>query len=456
MNSQKDQHLTEISQSLNDLSPEQALEKVNDALRGSELEALYFFTLMYQVFKGGEKNSPALAKEDSPQDVTLTHPYSILAATDLPQLPVENYDNLRKEKSRLSAEARQLEVTVERLQAGTGTSFSRKNYLAKILGRDPSQVSESAKGVDLFVPAERLPGNFEGPLSLAELQLLQEIHLQKKPTFKSLKHRDLLSQETQEGLSQLWRKKLPSQRGSYKEYFLKTSGLERLAPAAPQSFMPALDNHRRFTSERVAPTGHGFFGFRFIMDLAQQEEGARENSFTVISNGEDLNGLPPPEVFSWMKAAKAPVLMITTEKTALDLKGGQIALCQGGGITPYAAIVERAQTLQHGQTEYFEKLGLRAGDRPALFNTNMVIFQTQLLQEKLWLLRQNMSFLELALKIAPDVILNPKEQIDARGERRVFTQLEGAMGSVYLNLDRLARENGWSRSFAQRFVSAVT
>ena len=70
----------------------------------------------------------------------------------------------------------------------------------------------------------------------------------------------------------------------------------------------------------------------------------------------------------------------------------------------------------------------------------MVIFQTQLLQEKLWLLRQNMSFLELALKIAPDVILNPKEQIDARGERRVFTQLEGAMGSVYLNLDRLARE----------------
>ena len=42
--------------------------------------------------------------------------------------------------------------------------------------------------------------------------------------------------------------------------------------------------------------------------------------------------------------------------------------------------------------------------------------------------------------IAPDLIQNSKEQTESDGLKRAYTQLEGAMGSVLLNLDRYYRQ----------------
>ena len=88
-----------------------------------------------------------------------------------------------------------------------------------------------------------------------------------------------------------------------------------------------------------------------------------------------------------------------------------------------------------GQLSYFEELGLRNDDREALFNTNIVVINETALREKFSLLKDVdlKSFLQA---IAPDVISNTKEQ-----DGKKFIQLESALGSVMLNLDRHFREH---------------
>ena len=126
-----------------------------------------------------------------------------------------------------------------------------------------------------------------------------------------------------------------------------------------------------------------------------------------------------------------PVVMLTTTKTKSDKKGGQLGVLQKDGVD-YITIIEKAQAEQSGQLELFEELGLREGDTPGLFNTNVVYFNKGALKKRLNEL--NLEHDQLIKEIAPDVIKNQKTQ---NGE--VFTQLESALGSVILNLDALMR-----------------
>ena len=84
--------------------------------------------------------------------------------------------------------------------------------------------------------------------------------------------------------------------------------------------------------------------------------------------------------------------------------------------------------------EYFEELGLREGDRDSLFNTNIVIINKFALKKIFNKYLRNISIDEFIKNIAPDVILNVKEQ-----NGKNFTQLESALGSVMLNLDKYMR-----------------
>lgn len=414
------------------LNSEAALENLYKIFGSRRTEVLYYFTLVHQAFHATSQPPVPLADHSTPPEQLAAHPYSVLKEEDLKKIPVQNLEELKVHTELFKKSARTCSVTVQRLQAGTGSSFSRRRYLSHLLKIPEAEVQQSAKGVDLFVPLESLPFKAEAPVSIAELQLLQEITLQEGGAFRVLRHQDLVGPETQRGLSQIWKKNLPQQAVSYDSVFQSRKGLGRRKPLLQQA-MPTLEEGASFSLERLAPAGHGLFGFQALMELLEHQP--EPASFIVISNGEDLNGLPPPEIFGWMREHKIPLTMITTEKTPLDLKGGQIALCKQKGGAEHVAIVEKAQADHFGQTDYFQKLGLRPGDRPALFNTNTAILQTDLLKEKLTRLSEQLSPLELALSLAPELIRNVKTQ-----NEKQFTQLEGAMGSVYLNLDRLARD----------------
>ena len=111
----------------------------------------------------------------------------------------------------------------------------------------------------------------------------------------------------------------------------------------------------------------------------------------------------------------------------MDMKGGQIAIKK----TPFGdclTIFEKAQAEESGQLKYFEELGLREGDRPAYFNTNVALINTEALRASFETL--GMAPKEFMGNIHPEVIKNVKEQ---NGKK--FTQLESAMGSILLNMN---------------------
>ncbi|MBF0207133.1 MAG: UTP--glucose-1-phosphate uridylyltransferase [Oligoflexia bacterium] len=207
----------------------------------------------------------------------------------------------------------------------------------------------------------------------------------------------------------------------------------------------------------MAPGGHGLFGVSAILaacvegrrpgggitNVETREDGNDDALVAVFSNGEDLCAFPGALIVGYILKEKLGIVMVTTDKTSLDLKGGQLALARDqrpdGSMYDYVTIVEQAQAKESGQLELFERLGLDIGERPAVFNTNMAIFNYQVLIPKLRPLLQEMGLSRLLQIIAPDLIRNYKLQKDKDGVERQYLQLEGAMGSVLLNLDKYWR-----------------
>jgi hypothetical protein len=81
-------------------------------------------------------------------------------------------------------------------------------------------------------------------------------------------------------------------------------------------------------------------------------------------------------------AAAATGATITASDWTLDNWGGTLLACPKDGPI-YVTIIEKAQAEIAGQLELFEKLGLRRGDNKAFFNTNMALFNYQLLVPKI-------------------------------------------------------------------------
>jgi hypothetical protein len=131
--------------------------------------------------------------------------------------------------------------------------------------------------------------------------------------------------------------------------------------------------------------------------------------------------------------------MVTTTKTKIDIKGGQLALVKSDPV--YITMIEKAQADVTGQSELFEKLGLRPGDHEAFFNTNVVLVNYNVLGPKIKKLVEAIGETEFMQIIAPDLIQNWKKQVDKDGVERQYLQLEGAMGSSVLNLDKYWREH---------------
>jgi UDP-N-acetylglucosamine pyrophosphorylase len=193
---------------------------------------------------------------------------------------------------------------------------------------------------------------------------------------------------------------------------------------------------------RLAPGGHAFFGMNAILDPHLPEHKG-QTLISTISNGEDLSAVPDAYMVGWMAKENIPIAMITTEKTENDLKGGQIALVSEGEGKVYATIIEAAQAKENGQLELFEKIGLKIKrkNQVALFNTNAVLINYTVLLPLLNKLRNKVGEDNLSALLCPDLIENWKEQKDLDGVSRRYMQLEGAMASTYLNLDRAWREH---------------
>ena len=341
-------------------------------------------------------------------------PLPIANEQDSASLTVKNYAELPI----VSGKTEEFTLNIVKMQAGLGTSVERFDLIKKVQGRDHL----GAKGTDLYFEV------LNTERSIAEIQLLQAYALAKMNYYKEVCYQSLVNEETQQAVEQIWHEESPEKK-TYLELFIQEKSLNKGIDLF-QKRMPTLTEDGELTHERMAPAGHGFLGFLEIIDIFENDQ---DKILTTIGNGEDLNSTPDLKIMDWIAKEDIPVVMMTTTKTEVDKKGGQISLVKGEHPT-YVTIIEKAQAESSKQLEYFEELGLREGDRDSLFNTNIVIINKFALKKIFNKYLRNISIDEFIKNIAPDVILNVKEQ-----NGKNFTQLESALGSVMLNLDKYMR-----------------
>ena len=374
----------------------------------------FYFDTLFEKSKSPEDKVLTLRQPERGLDSNVV-PYAIANDEDLQSIQVIKYAELGAE---LCEELKSFTYSLVKMQAGLGTSVKREDLIKEIEGRE----ALGAKGTDLYFEVN-------GRLTpIAEIQLRQAIALAQTKNLKSVKYINLVNDETQTAVDAIWKKQLSGQ--TYKEFFMNSDDL-----AVPDTYfqkkMPTLNDEGELTQQRLAPAGHGFVGFKEVLAIFESES---VNEVVAIGNGEDLSSTPDLKIINWVVENNIPITMITTTKTEADKKGGQISIIKG---TPdLVTIVEKAQAESAGQLDYFEKLGLRKNDKESLFNTNIVVINKKALKEKFDEYLIGFSEEKFARSFAPDVIRNVKEQ-----DGKKFTQLESALGSVMLNLDKFFRQS---------------
>ncbi len=382
------------------------------------------------------------------------YPSAIAPPALLAELPLVHYHQLK------AVPATRIEpctLWMQPMQAGVGSSLERRTYLAKIAASRlqaglPAMHKHhtGAKGSDLYISLERNGQNQQA--SLAEVQILRAIQLVEEPYIGELIYSDLVSDKTTAAIAALWQQEPllahndSLRAASYGEYFASHPKL-RYWHLSPQEAIPALHSEGGYSKQYSAPGGHGFFGFQALL-VAAQPSLRPVSTFPLLAmiyNGEDLSPKPFAEISQWILEKQLPIAMITTTKTAVDSKGGQIALRpraqQGGRAGTSLTIVELSQAERAGQRDLFLQLGLRPGDHPAYFNTNIVVLNYQVLSPLLEKLYNELGEEQFSNIIAPTVMVSKKELVEGEnGQTQSCFQLEGALASVMLNLDRYWRE----------------
>lgn len=378
-----------------------------------DINELYFNTLL-EKSKITQAKDLVLKQPEVDIDSNII-PLAIANDEDLQSIHVQNYEELENSASEKAGE---YTYSVLKMQAGLGTSVKREDLIKAIENRSEL----GAKGTDLYFEVE---GKM---LPIAELQLRQAIELSKTSPFKAIKYFNLVNDETQNSVKRIWDHSYSGK--TYSELFDKNEKLEK-GKTFSQKKMQTLDANGELTSERLAPAGHGFIGFSQVLDVFTRDI---QNEVIAIGNGEDLSSTPDISVINWVVENDLPIVMITTTKTEADKKGGQISIVKNVDAPDYITIVEKAQAEASNQLTYFEELGLRAGDRESLFNTNVVVINKKALKEIFNEVISDIKTEDFIKSFAPDVIRNVKEQ-----DGKKFTQLESALGSVMLNLDKFFR-----------------
>ncbi len=410
-----------------------ALEEIKKNLNWDAENTAYFLALVRKYYSRQSVKYWISEGGKCPETSTEVFPASILPAKYSNLLPVTDYDKLFEKEKDYLAYAKKLSVRICKLHAGTGTNVLRRDSLAEYLGVNPKFVQPRAKSTDLFL---NLQGADKKNISLAEAQIIQFFLLARAESFHKIAYQELVSRETRDALESIWYKKSylnPSL--SYSQLLMNTEGVRRVKEIK-QEQVPCLNEQNLLTAERTAPAGHAFFAYSILKEIC--EAPVDRWSVIAIGNGEDLSSSPDPLSVAWMMENQIPIAMVTTEKTVRDLKGGQITLAVPKNEAPYVTIVEQAQATQSRQEKLFEALGLSKGTK-ALFNTNLVLLNVDLLRKLLRPLAEKSPEL-FWNSVTPDLIENYKTQKDSTGQSHKYAQLEGAMGSVWLNLDKFYRK----------------
>jgi hypothetical protein len=332
-------------------------------------------------------------------------------------LQTVSYSSIKQSEKKYSQFAKNAAIWLRRLQAGTGSSLHRPVSEGKKIG---------AKGTDLKI-------DIDGKLvSLAEAQMIRALYDHSMGLFAEIHFHDLISSETRDSISEMWNKKsFCNSSYSYEEQVQKTDGLFHSGETLQQHAW-TINEEGNLTPNRKAPAGHGLFAQDALRAAIHPKRRPATNKSLVgvIGNGEDL-GAPDEYMIGYVLNEKIPIAIVTTEKTAADGKGGILALVESS--PRYLTILETAQAEKAHQLDLYKSLGGEA-------NTNLVLLNYDELTPLFEKYIADFGLEEFERSIIPDLIENWKIQTDTDGVRRKYLQLEGATGSVVMNLDHAFRK----------------
>ena len=386
----------------------------------------------------------------NPKDETLVinknfYPSALLSKGERKELLAQvDYKNLRN-NPRYDRKAKEVELILYPLSGGIGKKVGRDKYLEliwEILGRKRDIVL-GAKACDLFIELEI--DKKKVFISIAEAKLLRIIQEAQKRTFGEIILKDLLSSDTISSRDALFNSvylpdrlddSIPEiQKRTYRQVVNAAPNIRLKTPVIENVFPTRNDKSGLFTSQRL-PGGHGLSGFLLILRALEQKIPEEWIRIGAIYNDEGINNLPDKYIVNFTAEKRVPILMVTTTKTGLDMKGGQIGVVK---LDPEGELVsgntkkeilETAQAEKVNQKQLFYDMGLTEGEKAAqYFNTNMVLINYSVL----------IPFLKDVLK---EEIVNKEELyqilapcfIAERTKDGKNTGFGGALGSVMLNL----------------------
>ncbi len=426
-----------------------ARQQLQSALGLNDLNFVYYLSL-FEKFKSPQKTG-ALKIYPELDSRLVAYPIasSVLPADLNLNFKSHDYSQLKNEFT--GEYSRNSVLLIKKLQAGTGSSMTRQSYfdqrkdIATILGLAPgTSMVLGAKGTDLLVqiphplkPSERVE------ISIAELQILQAWEMAKKGQYSQVILQDIVGPETQNRLNAVWQKKsLIDPHQTYAQLFSGHNEVGRLGSVF-QSHVPALTEDQQISFNRMAPAGHGLFAVDALRAVLHPELLPKTPGKTLIgaiANGEDLNSLPDPVMVDWMIKNKVAIVLITTQKSSIDKKGGLLTMVvDSESGEKYLKVIDTAEAKSAGQLDHFESVD-------GIVSTNLTLFNYEVLNEKI----RRIPEAELLRIITPDLIPNWKQQKDKDGVTRKYLQLEGTMGSTILNLDRYYR-----KTYGEGLVSIV-
>ncbi len=331
------------------------------------------------------------------------------------------------------------------MNGGLGTSVARQRYLWQNFNRE----NLGAKATDLYYPLDLFGFDERGSsvimrehVSIVELQLLQA--LSQDGAYRMHKIQSFVNDESKVPMENFLNtvylfdrldERPGKEKRTYRQMFSQGRQVAASEELLLQAVLPVIDSETGLlTDEFLAPGGHGQLGTQLLQEapfLSLPKEGVQ---IRALFNGDGVNNEPDPYVAGWMAQERIPIAMVTTTRTPLDAKGGIMGIFLGTLKRGVAAILEIAQAKEAGQEALFLVLGLTEGDRGGqFFNTNTALTNDTLLSPFLRELKHIIGAEKFAEVTTPDLIQNKKEK---GPDKKKVIQMEGALGSALLNLNR--------------------
>lgn len=359
-------------------------------------------------------------------------PSAILTAEERTKLlGAIDYRQLVSEVSDSSEGEILFKMVMTALDAGLGTSVRRSAYVKQhifpVTGRDVL----GAKGTDLGF---NVHGRFVSVAEIKLLRLIKEVEEKKYPG--EVVFQPIVSEIDEKGTTtydEILDYPFFGQNDKTYTYAKKLKELNIVMVPRVVKDYPSLDViDLKPTFERGASGSHGEWGFKFLREaLDYKAEGSQVIGFY---NGDGTNNAPDPYIAMWMLKNNIPIVMISTTKTGIDKKGGQIGIeyLDDAKTMVRVRMLEQASAKANGQLEDFNDMGLKDGDGPQYFNTNISLINYGLIAKILQTLREiafenNES--ELLKLLVPDLISGVKKK-----KGKGYIQLEGPIGTVFLNI----------------------